>query len=161
MWRTVEINPKYEVSDDGKVRTKATGHIKAVKVDRYGYEVVCLSETRTKRSYPTVHRLVAMAFIPNADRLPQVNHKDENKRNNSVENLEWCTGRYNTLYGTGKARGAEKIKRKAVAYKDGIKVAEFSSVREAAKAMNTQGSQISAAITGRQKTCRGYSWKHE
>lgn len=54
-----------------------------------------------KRYAKKIHRLVAEAFIPNPDNLPQVNHKDENKHNNNVDNLEWCTALYNTRYGTG------------------------------------------------------------
>ena len=58
-----------------------------------------------------MHRLVAEAFIPNPERLPQVNHKDEDKFNNCVENLEWCTASYNNRYGTKIARGVESQKK--------------------------------------------------
>ena len=64
-----------------------------------GYLQVTLT-LNNKRKYYNVHRLVANAFIPNPDKLPQVNHKNENKYDNRVENLEWCTAKYNCNYGT-------------------------------------------------------------
>lgn len=62
-----------------------------------------------KYRYYNVQRMVATAFIPNPDNLPEVNHKDEDKTNNRVENLEWCTSEYNLHYGTGLARKNAKI----------------------------------------------------
>ena len=71
-----------------------------------GYKVVLLSDrSRQQKYYPKrVNRLVAEAFIPNPNNLPQVNHKDENKLNNRVDNLEWCTVEYNNNYGTKNQR---------------------------------------------------------
>ena len=62
-----------------------------------------------KYRYYNVQRMVATAFIPNPDNLPEVNHKDEDKTNNRVENLEWCTSEYNLYYGTGLKRKNENI----------------------------------------------------
>lgn len=66
---------------------------------------------REKVRFSSVHRLVAEAFIPNPERLPQVNHKDEDKFNNCVENLEWCTASYNNRYGTKIARQVKAFKK--------------------------------------------------
>ena len=78
----------YEVSDHGKVRSRK----KVLKEHpmRNGYYNVSLFKDGKYKAYG-IHRLVALAFIPNREHLPQVNHKDGNKKNNAVENLEWCT----------------------------------------------------------------------
>lgn len=82
---------------DGKIKHRK-GHLLSPKTDE-GYFRVSLSKDGVKKLYK-VHRLVAMAFIPNPDNLPVVNHKDEDKKNNKVENLEWCTVQYNSTYGS-------------------------------------------------------------
>lgn len=69
------------------------------EVNRSGYKYVMLCRDKHHKSY-AIHRLVAQAFIPNPNNLPQVNHKDEDKSNNVVDNLEWCTDLYNKQYGT-------------------------------------------------------------
>jgi hypothetical protein len=76
-----------------------------------GYKTVCLTKDGKCRTM-FVHRIVAETFIPNNDNLPMVNHKDEDKTNNFVENLEWCTNEYNLKYGTARKRQAKAIKGK-------------------------------------------------
>lgn len=88
-----EYNNLYEVSNKGKVRD-LNGHIKPMYKNNKGY--YCLSLYYKGKSYhPTIHRLVALNFIANPNNYPQVNHKDCDKSNNCVENLEWCDQRYN------------------------------------------------------------------
>lgn len=162
MWKQTQINPKYEVSDAGEVRTISTGHIKAQKTDRYGYKVVCLSESKNKRRYATVHRLVATAFIDNPDNLPQVNHKDEDKTNNHVSNLEWCDAKYNSHYGTGRERCDKGRCKPIEALKDGVVVKRYSSTKEAAESLGVDKSTIRGVLKGRkwQHTAAGYEWRY-
>lgn len=95
---------KYQVSNLGQVKNKQTGHILKQQLQqntfspnsRY-YKVVLWKGKYNGKNYP-VHRLVAETFIPNPKNLPIVNHKDCNKLNNCVDNLEWCTAKYNSNY---------------------------------------------------------------
>lgn len=93
-WRKVKDNLNYSISDAGEVRRDDTDHIKELRLNRYGYAVVDLYKN-SKRKTERVHRLVANAFIPNPSDKPEVNHKDGNKTNNNVSNLEWTTKREN------------------------------------------------------------------
>lgn len=102
--RTVVVN------DNGRIYEKHIGG-RTLKTSLHtaGYKVVGLTKNgKTKLLY--VHRIVAEAFIPNPLKLPFINHKDENKENDCVENLEWCTPLYNNTYGDKTKRQAEKIK---------------------------------------------------
>jgi hypothetical protein len=109
IWRAVVgYEGLYEVSNLGNVRSLNygnTGKCKLLKLcfDKYGYLQVGLCKNK-KRKMCRVHRLVAITFILNLMKYPAVNHKDENKINNKVENLEWCTVEYNNAYGKHQER---------------------------------------------------------
>ena len=109
-WRNAPYSDGlYRVSNLGRVaRVLTQGNRPCFKIVKpvHGnivYPTVHLS-INGKRKRVTIHRLVALAFIPNPDNLPQVNHKDENPRNNRADNLEWCTEKYNHNYGTYRER---------------------------------------------------------
>lgn len=91
---------KYAVTEDGKVWSYwGKGHFLKQSITQTGYCVVSLSKNGQYATH-YVHRLVAETFIANPDRLPEINHKDEDKSNNSVTNLEWCDAQYNMTFGT-------------------------------------------------------------
>lgn len=98
----------YEISDEGKVYSK--GIEKSLRVKSNGYVIVDLYQPKhtekgiKKYKKASIHRLVALAFIPNPNNLPEVNHKDENKTHNWKNNLEWCDKVYNCNYGSFKDR---------------------------------------------------------
>ena len=92
MWKTIDFEPNYEVSDLGEVRNKKTKAVKGLRFDRGGYLRVTL--------YPSgktylIHRLVARTFLEQPDGCNVVNHKDGVKSNNKLENLEWCDNKHN------------------------------------------------------------------
>ncbi len=103
IWKTITDFDKYEVSNLGNVRrqTKKGYHLLKPHVNAGGYYFVRLSKDGKAKNY-TIHRLVANAFIPNPDDEPIINHIDENKLNNKVDNLEWCSAQYNVRYSIAK-----------------------------------------------------------
>lgn len=107
-----EINgyPGYYVDEDGNIYSRKSGELREIKQypKTHGYLYVVLHKNG-KKYYLRVHRLIAKAFIPNPDNLPEVNHKDENKVNNRVDNLEWCTSSDNKIYGSRRKRVACKV----------------------------------------------------
>lgn len=112
------------------------------------YEAITLTKNGISKRY-SVHRLVAEAFIPNPDCLPEVNHKDENPLNNCVDNLEWCTRQYNIEYSKAK---------KALQIKKGKVVGEYSSITNASKETGIKRTNINNALTGWTKTAGGFEW---
>lgn len=97
-WINIEnFEGLYQISDKGRVRNVKTDRILIPKITKRGYKTITLSKDGIKYFFQ-IHRLVAKAFIPNPNNYPCVNHKDENGENNNVDNLEWCTHKYNTNY---------------------------------------------------------------
>lgn len=139
----------YAVSTEGRVRNLHTQEILSSAGGIYASVTLCSEAGQVK---VFVHRLVAQAFIPNPLNLPMINHKDENKRNNSVDNLEWCDAIYNATYSLGK---------EVQQLYNGTVVAEYASIHEAARAVNGKDCQISRCCN-KVKGChkhRGFEWR--
>ena len=139
-------------------------HHKDREIYNYFYYRVSLRKDG-KYYNKSIHRLVAEAFLPNPDNLPCVNHKDENKLNNCVDNLEWCTKSYNHSYGTCIERTSEKQRLThsncitIVGYKEN-EIIEFHSISSASRYFNVSHAAISKAIR-RGNKCKGYNWKYK
>ena len=104
-WVNIENHPSYFISNFGRVFSKKSNKVmKNRVVSKKGYQQITLDNSQL-----LVHRLVAQAFIPNPNNLPCVNHKDENPGNNDFRNLEWCTYKYNSNYGTNPSRHSKKM----------------------------------------------------
>lgn len=157
--------PNYIVSSDGKVYNKKGKELHPNN-RHLGYKSVTLCKNGEKYT-KSIHRLVAIAFIPNPLNYPFVNHKDENPANNDVSNLEWCTAEYNNNYGTRIARQIEsQLNRsdcsKAVRQYDlnGNFIAEYPSLKEAWRQTNVMRSGISRCCNRyKQSTAGGFVWE--
>ena len=116
-----------------------------------GYLRVVLCKNGVTKDF-FVQRIVAETFIPNPNSLPQVNHKDENKKNNCINNLEWCDAKYNINYGTRNLRMSK-----------GVRCVElnktYNSITEAAQDTKVKIQSISACLYGLQKTAGKYHWE--
>ena len=132
-WKKIEgYEGLYWVSDQGRVKNRE-GKIMKPIIDKRGYLRITLHKNNQPKSY-YMQRLVALAFIPNSDpEKNQVNHKSEIKTDNRVENLEFCTVKYNNNYGTRNERVREKHYKKVLCIETG-KI--FNSAKEAAKHYN-------------------------
>lgn len=173
VWKNIEKYPGYQVSNLGRVRSlnyRRTGQVMVLKPrkNNWGYLQVILCKDGKQKTC-TVHRLVAIAFIPNPDNLPCINHKDENKENNCVENLEWCSVAYNNTYANRHKKVAEKLcgiltnradqsKRVAQYTLGGVLVAIYPSIMEAARQTGFSQGNISNCCLVRYKQAYGYIW---
>lgn len=173
IWKDIkEYQGKYQVSNLGKIRTlikwdlnkrKYIATIKNIKLreDKDGYILVDLHKNNKTKTFK-VHRLVAEAFISNSNNYPQINHKNEIKNDNRVENLEWCSNEYNAVYGTKVQRTAEKHKKHILKYDlKGNFIKEYNSLKEASIDNNVFFTNISAVCRGKQKTAYGFIWKYK
>ena len=169
IWKTVVIDgvayENYEVSNKGKIRSlsyKGTGKIKELTgaKDKDGYLMVCLCKGE-KQKVCSIHRIVAFTFIENDDETKtQVNHIDEDKTNNSVENLEWCNAKYNINYGTRTERMAKSKSKKIIGKSlTENKVIIFNKLTQAQN-FGFDASTISKCCKGKQRQHKGYVWSY-
>ena len=176
----------YQVSNKGRIRSlnrtivdsrgikfNKKGKLLSTHKGENGYVYVSLKKNNKTRTF-TVHRLVAIYFVPNLLNLPIVNHKDEDKENNKAENLEWCTYEYNNSYGTKIARGMENrdnsyiaarnkkvLSKKVFQYDfDDNLIKIWASTRECQRNGFSQ-SCVAACCRGEYKQHKGYKWSYE
>lgn len=172
IWKDVIDFPNYQVSNFGNVkskfrivkRTNGRNYLKKEKLllqqlDN-GYCRVNFFENG-KIIHKLVHRLVAQAFIPNYNNLPEINHKDENKTNNRVENLEWCTSKYNCNYGT---RNEKILKKRSFKIeqldKDNNLIKVWNSGNEIARHYKvSSSSHIIRCCRNKNRSMYGYKWR--
>ena len=162
IWKNIKCFEQYSVSSLGNVRNNKTGRILKPRKHTGGYVRVMLCKD-SKHYDCYIHRLVAQAFIPNPKNLPEVNHKDEDKSNNFVENLEWCDRVYQMNYGTCNERMIE-TQRKTSKYSKPVKCVEsgvvYISMHEAERETGISYTLICHSLNGRQKTAGGYHWEY-
>lgn len=152
----------YQISNLGRVKKINKSNIIICKpsIDTSGYKQIVLTKNKKRKSYK-IHRLIAQAFIPNPNNLPQINHKDENKLNNDVSNLEWCTLQYNCNYGSRNYRCTRHRQHRVQQYnKQNNLVREYLSLKEAEKITKIKYQQISRCCRNKQKSAGGYIWKY-
>ena len=173
IWKPIKgYEGLYEVSNDGHVRSVSRkvhykngalrfweGQEITPHADKDGYMKVGLSRNGSQTS-KSVHRLVAMAFIENPNHLPLINHKDENKANNNVDNLEWCTNQYNCLYSNTpqKMIAATKVSVLQMT-RNGEVIKRWESMSEAGRSLGISFKHISRCVRGERPTAGGYRWQ--
>jgi len=171
-WKQLKNNSYYSINEDGVVKRNAyirvdkLGRTTQVKekilkqqLDKHGYYRVTITCGRNKPKFCLVHRLVAETFIENKNNLPVINHKNEIKTDNNVNNLEWCSVSYNNNYGE-RQKKVSKTQGKKVIGTNGIETIIFNSANEAEKYFkNKKGSNISQCANGKFKQVYGYEWR--
>lgn len=162
VWKKVPI-PEYSefylISSEGRLKNIKRNKILAVCLDSDGYPHYNLCNNKRRKPI-TAHRLVAMAFIENPLNLPCVNHKDEVKTNNSVENLEWCSVACNNKHGTRLQRVSDKNSKPIAQICNGEIIAIYKNSTEAERATGVNFSKIRMCCRGARKSAGGYQWKN-
>lgn len=181
VWKDIEgYEGYYQISNRARVRSLdrivesddrspqfIKGDIKKATVRGDGYKYVSLYKDN-KRKNKYLHRLLAEAFIPNPKNLPIINHMDENPSNNKLKNLEWCDHQHNLTYGNkinktldseGYQKQMKSMRKPIYAFDKKGNKNWFESITEACKALNLDNASVSACLSGRYKTHKGYSFK--
>lgn len=165
IWKDVKgYEGLYQVSNLGNVKSLRCGKNLALSYDSKKYLTAHLC-VKGKDKRIKVHKLVALAFIPNYNNFSQVNHKDENKENNKVENLEWCDNFYNCNYGTrnNKISVSRKKQLKQI-YQftiNGDFIKQWESAAQIKEKLNISKSSVYRCCEGIYLQAGGYVWKYK
>lgn len=165
IFKDIEGYEEYQISNFGRVKSlnyNRTGKEKILKSysNTDGYLQVDLYKQGKRKGFK-IHRLVADTFLDNPNNYEEVNHIDEDKTNNHVTNLEWCTHFYNMNYGTRTDRA--KDKQKIAQCKKVLCITTntiYNSIKEASQILNISSSNICYCCNGKRKTCGGLKWKY-
>lgn len=172
-WRDIEgYEGLYEISNLGNVKSlpklkenyKGSYYTKErilkLKEHEDGYWEVRLYKDKKQKTY-YVHRLVAAAFIENPNNYPEINHIDENKKNNLVENLEWCDHLYNMHHGRCQEKRINSSKKPVLQFdQQNNFIKKWDSITEAGATLKIQKGSISRCCKGELKTTGGFKWKY-
>ena len=164
IWHDIEgYEGLYQISNKGRVKSLYKGSERILRpgIDGSGYMFVCLCYDNV-RKYFKLHRLIAQAFIPNPENKPQVNHLDECKINNTLENLEWTTAKENINFGTHNERSAKARSKQILQYsKSGDFIREWKSASEVERVLGINRGNITQCCRGRYKSIGGFIWKYK
>ena len=161
-WTTIQEASNYEGSTYGNIRNKITQKILKGRLTKSGYLQVSLKIDETNKfSNRYIHRLVAIYWIDNPNNKREVNHKDGNKENNNINNLEWVTSSENQKHRHSIGINKTSNRRVGKFTKDGELVAQYNSIQEAANTENN-GIRISIdnVVHGKRKSLKGFIWKY-
>lgn len=185
IWKDVKnYEGLYQVSNLGRVKSLGNNRSRKEKIlkphtTKAGYLMVGLYKNGKGKDF-LLHRIVAMEFIPNPNNYPQCNHLDENKKNNCVENLEWCTAKFNINYGTrnekmaaalkGRKRPEETVKKISAALSKPLLqidpltnkiIKEWESATEVKEKLGLNNRHISECCNGKLKSSGGFKWSYK
>lgn len=163
MWKKIidnNIVTNYSVSDLGEIRKDTNGYIMKPYIQN-GYAHVTLQINKKPKRF-NIHRLVAIAFIPNSENKPYVNHIDGNKTNNCVKNLEWVTATENAQHAVRTGLRQPSRERAVVQFDlNGQKIREYKSLSEAARITDSSVAKISICCQRKRDQHNGFQWRYK
>ena len=164
IWKIMKENNNYEISNLGKVRTIKTKRIRKTRISNKGYERIGIYINK-KLKYFYIHRLVANNFMKNPNNYKEINHINENKLDNRLENLEYCDTKYNCNYGTRTERIIKTKEKtfKTIIQKDknGNVIKKWKNIIEIKNNTNFNKHSIYKCCNGKHKTAYGYKWEYD
>lgn len=162
LWKDIEgYEGLYQISTLGRVKRVTTGRILKGGKNTSGYIQMYLYKQGI-RDVNRIHRLVAESFIPNPENKPEVNHINEDKTNNRVDNLEWCTRKENSNHGTRNKRVSKTLSIPILAINLTTgEVEEFYGITECSRQLGLHQQNITAVLKGRRNQTGGYTFKYK